>query len=159
MGLPILWNHTWVSTLWIITRGISTELEAWLHADVVLVDRAVPDAVGYYRAALEYRGETGDPDGAAYLEWLARFHSGRYNLIFRTELDPRIPLGTNKLRDSNQQFRTLADRHVEAVLRELALPWLPLDANGHDTAISLACDFVAEHLGDGMTPGQVDATA
>lgn len=47
-GLPMLFNHTWASTLWFITRGISQELEAWPHADVVLVDRAAPDALGYY---------------------------------------------------------------------------------------------------------------
>ncbi|WP_433727819.1 AAA family ATPase [Nocardia sp. CA-129566] len=158
MGLPILWNHTWVSTLWIVTRGISNELEAWLHGDVVLIDRAVPDALGYYRAALEYRDESADPDEWAYLEALARFHSDRYDLIFRTQLDPHIPLGTNKFRDDNQQFRILADHHVESVLRELTLPSLPLTADGHDTALALACDFVAERLGDGTTR-EISATA
>jgi predicted ATPase len=159
MGMPILWNHTWTSTLWIMTRGISNELEAWLHGDVVLVDRAVPDALGYYRAALEYRGENPDPDGAAHLETLARTHSDRYNLIFRTRLDPDIPLGTNKTRDANQRFRALADWHVGAVLSELALPWLPLAADGHEAALSLAASFVAEHLGDDAMPGPTSATA
>jgi hypothetical protein len=159
MGLPILWNHTWTSTLWIMTRGISNELEAWLHGDVVLVDRAVPDALGYYRAALEYRGETADPGGWAYLDTLARAHSDRYNLIFRTQLDPEIPLGTNKTRDGNQQFRILADRHVGAVLGELALPWLSLAADGHDAALALAVGFVAEQLGDDAMPGPTSAIA
>ncbi|WP_169811027.1 AAA family ATPase [Nocardia amamiensis] len=147
MGLPILWNHTWASTLWIITRGISNEIEAWLHADVVLIDRAVPDALGYYRAALEYRGERENPTQWAHLEMVAGSHSDCYDLIFRTQLDPEIPLGTNKVRDGNQQFRTLADRHIETVLRDLALPWLPLTAEGHDTALALACDFAAQRLG------------
>ncbi|MFX0575738.1 AAA family ATPase [Nocardia nepalensis] len=159
LGLPILWNHTWTSTLWIMTRGISNELEAWLHGDVVLVDRAVPDALGYYRAALDYRGETPDPDGWAYLETLARAHSDRYHLVFRTQLDPDIPLGTNKTRDGNQKFRTLADHHVGAVLNELALPWLPLAADGHEAALALATGFVAEQLGDDAIPGPVSATA
>ncbi|WP_280267927.1 AAA family ATPase [Nocardia wallacei] len=159
MGMPILWNHTWTSTLWIMTRGISNELEAWLHGDVVLVDRAVPDALGYYRAALEYRGETGDPDGWAYLETLARTHSDRYHLIFRTQLDPDIPLGTNKTRDGNQRFRSLADNHVGAVLGELSLPWLPLTADGHDAALTLAARFVAEQLGEDAMPGPASATA
>ncbi|WP_280336093.1 AAA family ATPase [Nocardia wallacei] len=159
MGMPILWNHTWTSTLWIMTRGISNELEAWLHGDVVLVDRAVPDALGYYRAALAYRGETADAERWAYLETLARAHSHRYDLIFRTQLDPDIPLGTNKPRDGNHQFRTLADRYVEAVLCELALPWLPLAADGHDAALTLAARFVAEQLGDDATPGPAIASA
>ncbi|WP_280329361.1 AAA family ATPase [Nocardia wallacei] len=84
MGMPILWNHTWTSTLWIMTRGISNELEAWLHGDVVLVDRAVPDALGYYRAALAYRGEPADPEGWAYLETLAReVHPGWWTGAYR----------------------------------------------------------------------------
>ncbi|WP_280360959.1 AAA family ATPase [Nocardia wallacei] len=144
MGMPILWNHTWTSTLWIVTRGISNELEAWLHGDVVLVDRAVPDALGYYRAALAYRGEAADPEGWTYLETLARAHSHRYHLIFRTQLDPDIPLGTNKSRDGNHQFRNLADRHVGEVLAELTLPWLPLAADGHDAALTLAVGFAAK---------------
>ncbi|WP_433194112.1 AAA family ATPase [Nocardia sp. CA-107356] len=159
LGLPILWNHTWTSTLWIMTRGISNELEAWLHGDVVLVDRAVPDALGYYRAALDYRGETPDPEGWAYLETLARAHSDRYHLVFRTQLDPNIPLGTNKSRDGNQQFRTLADYHVGAVMTELALPWLPLAADGHEAALALATCFVAEQLGDDAIPGPASVTA
>jgi len=40
-GMPILFNHTWASTLWFVTKGISQELEAWAHAEVVLVDRAI----------------------------------------------------------------------------------------------------------------------
>jgi hypothetical protein len=155
-GLPILWNHNWTGSM---TRGISNELEACLHGDVVLVDRVVPDAVGYYRAALEYRDETPDPQGWAYLETLVRAHSDRYNLIFRTQLDSDIPLGTNKTRDGNQRFRTLADRHVGAVLDELALPWLPLTSDGHDIALALAVGFVVEQLGYDAISGPASATA
>ncbi|WP_158854517.1 AAA family ATPase [Saccharothrix deserti] len=96
VGLPILRNHTWASTLWIITRGISNELEAWLHADVVLVDRAVPDALGYYRAALAHRGEHPDPRVWARLEAIVRDHSTHYDLLYRTTLDPDTPLGESK---------------------------------------------------------------
>jgi hypothetical protein len=41
-GFPILAQHTWASTLWIITRGISNELAAWIGADIVLIDRPSP---------------------------------------------------------------------------------------------------------------------
>jgi hypothetical protein len=146
LGLPLLFNHTWASTMWIITRGISNELEAWLHADVVLVDRAVPDALGYYRAALEYRGETADPAMLAHLGALVREHSTNYDLIFRTTLDPAIPLGDNKPRDNNSEFRALADRHVAAVLRELDIPHELLGADGHDHALALATDYVTARL-------------
>src|SRR5437899_994966 len=54
-GFPILREHTSASTLWIMTRGITLELEAELNADVVLVDRPVADALGYLSAALKHR--------------------------------------------------------------------------------------------------------
>jgi AAA domain len=131
-GLPLLFNHTWASTLWIITTGMSHELEAWLHADVVLVDRPVPDALGYYRAALHYRQETPEPEPLALLENLVRFHSRHYSLILRTTLDPDIPLGTDKVRDTNPKFRELADRHVGLVLSELKIPHDLLSTDNHD---------------------------
>lgn len=147
IGLPILYNHTWASALWIITRGISNELEAWLHADVVLVDRAVPDALGYYRAALDYRHEPADPAHLGYLEALVRGHCLRYDLVFRTTLDPSIPLGDAKIRDQDSDFRLLADTSVKRVLDELELPHDPLPADGHDEALDRAISFAASRLG------------
>jgi hypothetical protein len=146
MGMPILYNHTWASTLWFLTRGISAELEAWLHADVLLVDRAVPDALGYYRAALEYRGEEPDPTQISGLEAIVSAHSSRYNLMFRTTLDRDIPIGREKRRDGNADFRTLADKHVGAVLADLDLPHELLASDGHDAALDKALNFVTEHL-------------
>ncbi|MGW4115289.1 AAA family ATPase [Actinosynnema sp. NPDC004786] len=151
VGLPILHNHTWASTLWIITRGISNELEAWLHADVVLVDRAVPDALGYYRAALAHRGEQPDPRIQARLETLVRDHSTHYDLLYRTTLDPDIPLGDNKHRDPDQTFRQLADHHVAAVLHDLALPHRLLPSDGHDHALHDTLHFVMRRLSDPAT--------
>lgn len=145
-GLPILHNHTWASTLWFVTRGISYELEAWRHGDVVLVDRPVPDALGYYRAALEYRGAQSEPDSLAYLESLVRGHSAHYDLLFRTTLDASIPLGDNKERDENSEFRVLADRFVGRVLDELDLAHELLPADGHDRALFRAIEFVAASL-------------
>ncbi|WP_181320727.1 AAA family ATPase [Saccharothrix carnea] len=146
IGLPILRNHTWASTLWIITRGISNELESWLHGDVVLVDRAVPDALGYYRAALAYRGEQPDPEVRARLEALVRGYSTSYDLLYRTTLDPAIPLDDSKPRDPDQRFRELADHHVGAVLRDLGLPHRLLPADGHDQALRDALDFILARL-------------
>lgn len=148
MGMPILFNHTWASTLWIITRGISNELEAWLHADVVLIDRPVPDALGYYRAALEHRGQHAQSQELEHLNALVRQHSRRYDFVFRTTLDPSIPIGDNKERDSNATFRQLADRHIGLVLDELHVPHQPLPAAGHDDALDRAIVLVMEKLKD-----------
>jgi predicted ATPase len=146
IGLPILRNHTWLSTEWIITKGISDELSAWVHADVVLVDRPAADALGYYRAALVNRGEQADPAVAARLERLVRDHSVFYDLLFRTTLDPDIPLGGDKPRDADAEFRCLADHHVAQVLHDLDLPHRLLPADGHDQALEDALGFVLDRL-------------
>ncbi|MGX7829773.1 AAA family ATPase [Actinokineospora sp. 24-640] len=146
IGMPILYNHTWASTLWFLTRGIAAEMEAWLHADVVLIDRPVPDALGYYRAALEYRGEKPDPLQLTKLETLVQSHSDRYNLLFRTTLDSTIPLGDNKTRDNDSEFRVLADKNIGHVLHELNLAHDLLPADGHDAALNKAITFVTARL-------------
>jgi len=150
LGLPLLGNHTWASTLWFITKGISKEIEAWNRADVVLVDRPVADALGYYRAALVYRGEEPEDDHMTMLESLAHYHSDNYDLLFKTALDPTVPLGDNKERDPNARFRHLADVHVDGVLDDLGLPHELLPVDGHDDALAHALRFVDGRLSGGV---------
>ncbi|MFC6091570.1 AAA family ATPase [Saccharothrix sp. BKS2] len=146
IGLPILRNHTWLSTEWIITKGISDELGAWVHADVVLVDRPVSDALGYYRAALAHRGDRAEPRVMARLERIVRDHSVFYDLLLRTTLDPDIPLGCDKPRDADAEFRSLADHHVAEVLHDLDLPHRLLPADGHDQALEDSLGLVLDRL-------------
>lgn len=146
IGLPILASHTFTSTLWIITRGISNELEAWLHADVVLVDRAVPDALGYYRAALAYRHEQPNSTELIYLETLVTAHSQHYDLLLRTTLDTGIPMGGNKKRDADIDFRMLADHYVNQVLHELRLTHELLPPDNHDQALARVTAFTTARL-------------
>ena len=72
IGLPILHGHIYTSTLWIMTRGIREEVGAWPRCDILLIDRAVPDALGYYLAALDYRSETPDEAAITHLRTLGR---------------------------------------------------------------------------------------
>ncbi|WP_214406245.1 AAA family ATPase [Pseudonocardia lacus] len=146
-GLGILHSHTYASTLWIMARGISHEVATWPHVDVLLVDRPVPDALGYYLAALDHRGESPDPVALGHLRTLAAQHSCHYDLTFRTTLDPTAPLGTDKPRDTDSRYRRLADHHVGQVLVELAIPHRLLPAHGHDSAITHATDFALDQLG------------
>lgn len=135
IGLPILYRHTWASTLWIVTRGISNEIEAWTNADVVLIDRSVPDALAYYEAALEYRGQPADPHRIEHLEDLVANHCFNYDLTLRTVLDPRLPLGVAKPRDTDIEFRALADQHVEKVLNRLDIEHDALPSDAHQRAL------------------------
>lgn len=143
-GLPILHSHSYPSTLWIMTRGISEELAAWPHADVLLVDRPVPDALGYYLAALAYRDETPDPAAIEHLSALAHHHSTHYDLVLRTVLDGTIPIGEG--RDRNHRYRRLADHHVERVLLRLGIGHELLPADQHDPTLERVADFTLDRL-------------
>ncbi|WP_169814527.1 AAA family ATPase [Nocardia pseudovaccinii] len=145
-GLPILHEHTWASTLWIITRGMSLEAHAWTRADVVLVDRPVPDALGYYEAALEYRGAQPHPANIDQLEQLVTRHVLHYDLVLRTVLDPTIPLDMSKPRGTELEFRALADRHVAKVLERLGIEHELLPSDGHDRALVEVMAFIKGHL-------------
>jgi hypothetical protein len=91
IGLPILHSHTYASTLWIMSRGISHEIATWAHVDVLL---------GYHHAALDHRDETPDTDALWHLRSLAVHHSIHYDLIYRTTLDDQIPIRPRPTRDS-----------------------------------------------------------
>ena len=153
IGLPILHSHTYASTLWIMTRGISNEIATWPHSDVLLIDRPAPDALGYYLAALDYRTERPDPRLLGYLRGLAAGHAVHYDLIFRTTLDDSIPLGVDKVRNDNLRYRRLADRYIGRVLLDLDITHRLLPADGHDAAIAYATDYAYRGL---PAPGFVD---
>lgn len=119
LGFPILRDHTFESTLWIMTHGISEQLVAGLNADVVLVDRPALDAVGYLWAALEHRNAQLQAAQQEYLLALARHDTATYAVICRTELDPEVPLGSG--RDTDSRFREAAGKHIAAVFSQIQL--------------------------------------
>lgn len=126
-GFPILRDHTFESTLWIMSSVIRSELEASLGAPVVLVDRPVSDALAYLEAALHSTGRVIAETERRYLYTLARLHSPRYQLHFRTILDPTVPLGED--RDPDLKFRALVNEKLASVLREVEVDATPvLDA-------------------------------
>src|SRR5262245_9243849 len=106
-GFGILRDHTFASTLWIMTTGIKAELEAELTADVILVDRAVPDALAYLEAALETQSRCVSCGERKYLYDLARMHAARYSLLIRTTVDTSIAVAVG--RDPDMSFRALVD--------------------------------------------------
>lgn len=118
-GFPILRDHTFESTLWIMTSVIKAELEAGLKTSLVLVDRPVPDALGYLEAALSATSRTITEEQRAYLYGLAEHHAKRYSLLIKTHLNESIPLGPN--RDPDLDFRRDADRCIDTVLSRLGI--------------------------------------
>jgi len=140
-GFPILRNHTFESTLWIISSVISNELEFALKCDLILVDRPVSDAIGYLEAALAATHRTITEAERNYLYTLVKMHSSRYAMLFKTELDKAIPLGDG--RDLDQAFREAADEHITRSLKDLRIPTLNPEAPGSQRLIEDFLDKIS----------------
>jgi len=121
-GFPILRDHTFESTLWIMVTVIKQELEQERNADLVIVDRPVSDAIGYLETALVSTGRSVSSEAREYLYSLAKHHSSRYTLLLKTNLDESIPLGRG--RDLDRAFRREVDQQISQVLVQLDLPSL-----------------------------------
>lgn len=126
LGFPILRDHTFESTLWIMVTVIQQELEAGLHSQMVIVDRPVSDAIGYLEAALLRTARTISTEQREYLYALAKHHSARYALILETTLDESIPLGPG--RDEDRSFRREAGVQISEALTTLKLRSLDPDS-------------------------------
>lgn len=121
-GFPILKQHTFESTLWLMTAGIKYELEARLKHPVVLVDRPVMEAYAYLNAALKNRGETLIPAQDECLDGIARGYAFTYDLMIKTVVDESLPIATNKKRDHDAEFRRLVDQEIELLYARLHIP-------------------------------------
>lgn len=132
-GFKVLREHTFESTLWIITSVIKSELEAELSAELVLVDRPVSDALGYLEAALEMDGRSITEYQKEYLYGLVKAHVLRYAILFKTELDESIPLG--KGRDPDLEYRVNVDLWISKTLAGLNISALGLDTINENQAI------------------------
>lgn len=116
-GFPILRDHVYESTLWIMAEGMRREMEAAIDADVVLVDRPVFDALGYLLAALEVTGRDIDAIRLEELWTIARAHVTYYDWLAVTVLDQGVPLGEE--RDPDLRFRRTVAERIDGIVTEL----------------------------------------
>jgi len=139
-GFAILRDHSFESTLWIMSRGISEELKGSLESDIVLVDRSVPDALGYLFAAHKLRGTDLSHSQRDYLLNLAMHHGRTYDIHCKTKLDPNIPLAPG--RDQDMNFRELVAVEIDNVFSMLSLEHQVVDSK-NDRISSFADDLVS----------------
>jgi hypothetical protein len=144
LGFPILADHNFDSTLWIIAEGLRQEAEASLRCNVILVDRPVPDALGYLLAALEVSGRQEDPRRIDELKAITRAHSGDYDVLIVTSLDPDIPLGEG--RDSNSQLRVAAAKHINALISEFVPGAWNLTSSNADALVERTRTFLSSRI-------------
>lgn len=141
-GFPILRDHTFESTLWIMSQGAANELKAVLDCDVLLVDRPIPDALGYLNAALRWRGVSLPAWQTSLLLDFGRGFAQTYDLLFKTVLDETIPLGMAKERDDDLAFRAMVAEEMERAFQQLQAEYEPLTAANQ----SVQLEKCAHHL-------------
>lgn len=141
LGFPILKEHTFESTLWIMAECMRLEAEQSLSFDIILVDRPVIDALGYLRAALELTGRT---IGEQRLAAIVSAHTPDYDVLIKTSLDPGIELGAG--RDKDPDFRKAAARWIEQLASVLAPAPLTLTSSNQAEILRTVTDRVAARL-------------
>ena len=144
-GLPSLRNHTATSTARLMLRGALAELEISFDYDVVLVDRAVPDALSYWLAALDSRGEVVVQDDHDYLFGLGRLHATGYSVLVRSVLEPRYPLPPDGRRDADLKFRSAVDTHTQTVCRLLGTETVDYKLNDQEEVGALIVRHLVEN--------------
>lgn len=135
-GFPILAEHTFESTAWLMARAIELEAEATLSADVILVDRPVADALGYLQAALLHTSRSIAPARLEALEQICAAWAPEYDLAFLTVLDPSVELGEG--RDGDALFRARAAEEVTRIVDRFMPDRHLLFQGGAETALAFA---------------------
>lgn len=147
LGFSILRDHTFESTAWIMAEAIRLETVESLTADVILVDRPVPDALGYLVAALDVTGRTLETGRLKRLHAISAAWVNEYDLIFMTELDASILIGPG--RDNDEQFRVAAGLAIASLLTRIAPGHVIVRADGADEALKIAIDTAERHRSGG----------
>ncbi len=144
-GFPILRDHTYDSTLWLIGGCMQQEAEASLAADVILVDRPVIDALAYLAAALDVTGRQIPEDKWLSLQNVVAAHSKTYDKLFLTDLDPSLPLAPG--RDPDLSFRAAVAHQLTGLAQGLTPNAQTIAAGSYPELITQCAFFVEERSG------------
>ena len=145
LGFPKMTRHTAQSTAWIINATSAAALEAELSADVVIVDRTPYDALAYYLAATQHRGERPDSEALSRLTGLAQLTCPRPAVFLATVLDPALPLAAHPGKDpdwTNAAFREAVDEQLHRTLNAHTVAHVPVPSDGHAAAVEAAVETI-----------------
>lgn len=146
LGFPILTNHTYESTLWIMAECLRCEAVASLRSDLILVDRPVIDALGYLQAALQLSGRTLDSRRSEELMTIATAHTPDYDILIRTALDSNIEVGEG--RDLDGEFRVAAATAIEQLASQIKPNALILTSANGKELVQRVVEIVRSRLSD-----------
>ena len=140
LGFPILSEHTFESTAWMMAKTIQLEMCAALRSNIVLVDRPVPDALGYLLGALRYTGRVIEEERLNRLNAICASWIQEYDLVIVTELDPSMPLAAG--RDADYGFRVAAGKAIREVVSRMTSKHLVLRRDEEESALAAAIETV-----------------
>jgi len=145
-GLPILRDHTFASTMWIIAQGMAHEYAgAAIPGVILLVDRPVADALGYLLAALEFRQETIQVDQMEFLESIAAFHMRTYDRVIETVIDVAVPITDDGARDMDWHYRMAVAKKITLALdKHRPDRWLMERQQSDETIAKLLCAITSK---------------
>lgn len=129
LGFPILKEHTFNSTLWMMATGMKKEAESTLKNSITLVDRPIMEAHAYLNAALKLRGERLTDAEEACLLSISKGYMFSYDMIIKTIVDDTLPIATNKKRDHDAEFRKMVDCEIDTLYAQLGVSFIPLRVN------------------------------
>lgn len=144
LGFPILTQHTYESTLWIMAECLRCEAEASLQNDVILVDRPVIDALGYLHAALQVSARTIDSRRSGELMTIVKADIPDYDILIRTAVDTDIAVGEG--RDSDAAFRVEAASSIERLVNQIEPKALILTSGNRDKIVERVLESVRSRL-------------
>lgn len=132
--IPILKDHTFLSTMWFINKTINAQEKAASKSNVVLVDRPVIDAFAYWKAAINYRNAGVCSNEISTVRTIVESQSSIYNYLLATELDHTIKLGLG--RDGDCEFRASVDMHLKQLLNDLQVPHTKLHPSNKQSLLA-----------------------
>ena len=150
LGLPILRNHTFASTMWIIAQGIAREYSLATSPSVILlVDRPVADALGYLLAALEFRRETLPTDQMELFNHIVSFHMRTYDYVLETVIDPSLLIRDDGTRDLDWDYRMMVATNITRALDKHRPDRCVLEHLRYDEIIVRIADEIASKQANG----------
>ena len=138
LGFPILKNHTFQSTLWMMAAGMKAETELEFKNGIIFVDRPVMEPLAYYRAAVKSRNEVIKAEDEQCLLGIARSFLGTYRMVIKTDVDPSAPISDNKKRDHDAAFRNSADVEIDRLYEELGMKPTRLEIGNRKVLVEAA---------------------
>ncbi|GKW36715.1 MULTISPECIES: AAA family ATPase [Pectobacterium] len=144
LGIPLLRDHTFESTLWFINKTLEAKENAMRNSHVVIVERPEIDSFAYWKAAIDYNKKDWIPEEREKIQSLVLENTKDYTHFFATKLNPLIPLAPG--RDDDVKFRKSVDFHLHQLTQSLPNKITILRSDEHENTLLKLYDEITTAL-------------